>query len=68
MNIFCRKHEFQADAFAREHYDGDALAFTLKKLSVKNLSNLKPHTLYVFVHYFHLQLPERIKRLQGRPE
>ncbi|HDR89586.1 MAG TPA: M48 family peptidase [Bacteroidetes bacterium] len=68
MNRFSRKNEFQADAFAREQYNGEALASALKKLSVKNLSNMNPHPLYVFVHYSHPPLLERIKRLQGRSE
>ncbi len=64
MNIQSRKHEFQADSFARDTYNGDALVRALKKLSVKNLSNLRPHPLYVFVHYSHPPLLERIKRLK----
>ncbi|MDH5382488.1 MAG: M48 family peptidase, partial [Cyclobacteriaceae bacterium] len=35
----------------------------LKKLSVDNLSNLYPHKAYVFVHYSHPPLLERLKEL-----
>ncbi|TAL63039.1 MAG: M48 family peptidase, partial [Bacteroidetes bacterium] len=50
-NILSRKHEFEADAYAKETYNGNALGAALKKLSSDNLSNLKPHHAYVFVHY-----------------
>lgn len=63
MNIFSRKNEFEADAFARETYSGSALGSALKKLSVDNLSNLYPHKAYVFVHYSHPPLLERLKAL-----
>ncbi len=63
-NYLSRKHEFQADAFAAEHYDAGFLANALKKLSVKNLSNLQPHPLYVFFHYSHPPLLERLKALK----
>jgi STE24 endopeptidase len=64
MNMVSRRHEFEADAFARRYYDGRHLASGLKKLSVKNLSNLNPHPLYVFFHYSHPPLLERLKRLE----
>ena len=53
MNILSRKNEYQADAFAAENYNPESLASALKKLSVKNLSNLTPHPKYVFFHYSH---------------
>lgn len=63
MNILSRKNEFEADAFAKETSDGEALKSALKKLSVDNLSNLTPHSLYVFFHYSHPPLLERLKKL-----
>ena len=36
----------------------------LKKLSSKSLSNLTPHAAYVFYHYSHPTLLERIKQLK----
>ncbi len=63
MNIFSRKNEYQADAFAAENFSATELASALKKLSVKNLSNLKPHPLYVFFHYSHPTLLQRLKAL-----
>jgi STE24 endopeptidase len=64
MNIFSRKNEYEADAFAARHDDGSALAEALKKLSVKNLSNLRPHPAYVFVHYSHPTLLQRLDALK----
>lgn len=64
MNLLSRKNEFQADRFARETFAGKPLAEALKTLSVKNLSHINPHPLYVFVHYSHPPLLERLKRLE----
>jgi len=61
MNIISRKNEFEADRFAAENYDGESLKSALKKLSVENLSNLRPHPAVVFVHYSHPPLLERLK-------
>jgi len=63
MNIFSRKNEFEADAFAGKHYREEALRTALKKLSVKNLSNLRPHPVVVFFHYSHPPLLKRLERL-----
>jgi len=65
MNIFSRKNEFEADAFAGKNYKEEALRTALKKLSVKNLSNLRPHPAVVFFHYSHPPLLERLKKLKG---
>lgn len=65
MNIFSRKNEFEADAFAGRNYHPESLMTALKKLSVKNLSNLRPHPVVVFFHYSHPPLLERLKRLKG---
>jgi len=63
MNLYSRKNEFEADAYARETFDGKALANALKKLSVDNLSDLYPHPVYVFFHYSHPPLLQRLKAL-----
>lgn len=63
MNVYSRKNEFEADAYARETYNGKALAEALKKLSVDNLSNLHPHPAYVFFHYSHPPLLQRLERI-----
>ncbi|HEY3372685.1 MAG TPA: M48 family metallopeptidase [Prolixibacteraceae bacterium] len=64
MNLFSRKNEYEADAFAAKYFDSNELALALKKLSVKNLSNLRPHPLYVFFHYSHPTLLQRLKALK----
>ena len=62
MNTISRKNEFAADRFSAENYDPLALSNALKKLSVNNLSNLRPHPVYVFFYYSH---PPLLKRLQA---
>ncbi|MGM0620416.1 MAG: M48 family metallopeptidase [Bacteroidota bacterium] len=64
MNKLSRKNEYQADAFAAKYYKPEALASALKKLSVKNLSNLTPHPKYVFFNYSHPPLLQRLKHLK----
>jgi len=64
MSIFSRKNEFEADAYARQTYAAAPLMDALKKLSVDNLSNLYPHPLYVFFHYSHPPLLERLAALE----
>ena len=63
MNIYSRKNEYEADKFAADKYSGEDLGSALKKLSVKNLSNLTPHPAYVFFHYSHPPLLQRLKAL-----
>ena len=64
MNILSRKNEYEADAFAATYFDRNELASALKKLSVKNLSNLRPHPVYVFFHYSHPTLLQRLQALK----
>ena len=63
-NYFSRFNEYQADRFASEKYDGSKLISSLKKLSKNNLSNLTPHPAYVFFHYSHPTLLQRIKAMK----
>jgi STE24 endopeptidase len=63
-NYFSRKNEFEADRFVSENYDRKALGDALKKLSVKNLSNMMPHQAYVFFHYSHPPLLARLAKLE----
>ena len=63
-NIVSRRHEFEADRFVRENYEPVHLTGALKKLSVKNLSNMLPHPVYVFFHYSHPPLLQRLEKLE----
>lgn len=64
MNVFSRKNEYEADKFAKVHHNADDLIQALKKLSKNNLSNLTPHPAYVFFHYSHPPLLQRIRALK----
>ena len=64
MNYLSRKFEYQADRFAAAFGLTTGLAEALKKLSVKNLSNLTPHPAYVFVNYSHPPLLDRLSALE----
>ncbi|MEC9326989.1 MAG: M48 family metallopeptidase [Verrucomicrobiota bacterium] len=65
MNILSRKNEFEADAYAANvTRNADSLITALKKLSADNLSNLTPHPFYVFMHYSHPPVSERIVELR----
>jgi len=63
-NIVSRRNEFSADRFVKENYDPAFLASALKKLSVRNLSNMLPHPTYVFFHYSHPPLLQRLEKLE----
>ena len=64
MNMYSRKNEFEADAYAKETFGGIALTDALKRLSVDSLSNLYPHPWYVFFHYSHPPLLKRLAALK----
>jgi len=64
MNYMSRKFEYQADNFAKETFEATPLITSLKKLSKNSLSNLTPHKAYVFMHYSHPTLLERIENLE----
>jgi len=65
-NALSRKNEFEADEYAVTTYAGQPLIDGLKKLSSDHLSNLTPHPAYVFVHYSHPPLLERIRAMQQK--
>ncbi len=65
-NKLSRSNEFEADEFANEYGFGEYLINSLKKLSVNNLSNLTPHKLYVFFHYSHPTLLQRIAAIKKK--
>jgi STE24 endopeptidase len=65
LNLFSRRHEFQADQYAvkttgpKEHLIG-----ALKTLSLTNLSNLTPHPFYVLMTYSHPPVLKRIEAIE----
>ena len=63
MNHISRKFEYQADNYAKNTFSASPLISSLKKLSKNSLSNLTPHYLYVFFHFSHPTLLDRIKNL-----
>nr|WP_321410287.1 M48 family metallopeptidase [uncultured Carboxylicivirga sp.] len=66
MSVVSRKNEYAADAYAAGFQLGDHLISGLKTISVNALSNLTPHPLYVFFHYSHPPLLERIKAIRNK--
>lgn len=62
-NVLSRKYEYQADAFAAKYGYAPQLVSGLKKLSATSLSNLTPHPLYVFFHYSHPTLLQRMEKI-----
>ncbi|MGK0174560.1 MAG: STE24 endopeptidase, partial [Ulvibacter sp.] len=65
MNYLSRKFEYQADNYAKSTYSGAPLISALKKLSKNSLSNLTPHSAYVFAHYSHPTLLDRFRNLKA---
>ena len=59
-----RKYEREADNYSLKLLKtADPLINALKKIAKENLSNLRPHPLYVWFNYSHPPLLERIERL-----
>ncbi len=66
-NIMSRKHEYEADAYAREMMNNDPmpLVTSLHKMHEKNLSNLTPHPTFSWFYYSHPNLREREAALRA---
>lgn len=65
VQVLSRKNEYEADRFAVETIDEPhSLVDALKKLSATNLSNLTPHSFYVFLNYSHPPLLKRVQAIQ----
>lgn len=64
-NLFSRKHEFEADNFAKKAVGSHKpLVSALRKLYVENLSHPLPHPLLAGFHYSHPTLLEREKAME----
>jgi STE24 endopeptidase len=65
FNMLSRKHEFEADEYSALTLKNTShMVSGLKNLTVKNLGNLTPHPLPVFLSYSHPPVLERIKALE----
>jgi STE24 endopeptidase len=65
LHIVSRQHEYEADRYAIETFhEPVALRHALQKLSVHNLANLTPHPFYVFLHYSHPPMLQRLRAIQ----
>lgn len=65
-NYLSRRFEYQADNYASSHGYGSELITGIKKLTATSLGNLMPHPLYVFFHYSHPTLYQRMMNLSTR--
>ena len=65
MNLFSRKNEYEADAYAVKTYKKEPLITALKKLTSDSLGNLTPHPWYEFMNYSHPSLLKRIRAMQA---
>jgi STE24 endopeptidase len=66
-SLLSRKHEYEADAFARDAMNSaEPLVNALRKLHKKNLSNLTPHPIYSRFYYSHPTLLEREGALNAK--
>ncbi len=64
-NIFSRKHEYEADRFAKKAMsNASSLISALQKLYRENLSHPLPHPYLVFFHYSHPTFFDRKKALE----
>ena len=66
MNHLSRKFEYQADNYAKNTYKPQPLITSLKKLNKNSLSNLTPHPAYVWIHYSHPTLLQRVLNLKSQ--
>jgi STE24 endopeptidase len=64
MNVFSRKNEYEADAYAATTYKKEPLIEGLKKLTSDSLGNLTPHPWYVFMNYSHPTLLQRVEAME----
>lgn len=64
LNIFTRKYEYEADAFAKQLGIKEDLSSALVKLNVDNLSTVDADPLYSTYHHSHPLLSERLRELK----
>ncbi len=63
LNYISRKAEYAADAFAARLAGKEPTMSAFRVLAQENLANLNPHPLYVWIHYSHPPIPERLRAI-----
>ena len=64
-NWISRRHEYQADDFARRQVGPEPLISALTKLVRDGAGTLTPDPIYALVNYTHPPVPLRVQRLRG---
>lgn len=67
-SLASRRHEFEADAYARMHTSAEDLSSALIRLTEDNAATLTPDPLYVRFHYSHPPVADRLAALSTLPE
>ena len=65
MNALSRRFEYQADAFAAESFQSEAMRSALKRLGKNTLSKFAVHPLTVLLYYSHPPIMQRLQALRG---
>ena len=63
-NWISRRHEYQADDFARRMVGAEPMISALVRLSKDNASTLTPDPVYALVNFSHPPVPLRVRRLR----
>ncbi|PCH53826.1 MAG: peptidase M48 [Flavobacteriaceae bacterium] len=64
MSMYSRKHEFEADDYAKEHANAEDLISALVKMYDDNAATLTPDSLYSTWHDSHPPAPVRVAHLE----
>jgi len=67
MSMYSRKHEFEADDYAKEHANAEDLISALVKMYDDNAATLTPDPLYSAWHDSHPPAPVRVAHLEKEP-
>ena len=67
MSLYSRKHEFEADDYAKEHAHAACLISALVKMYDDNAATLTPDAVYSSWHDSHPPAPIRIAHLEASP-
>jgi len=65
MSMYSRKHEFEADDYAKEHANAEDLISALVKMYDDNAATLTPDPLYSAWHDSHPPAPVRVAHLES---